>query len=224
MILSAEVVDELKHAPSSEGILTAIQRRWSPRAFGSRDVSDADLTRLFEAARWAPSAYNEQPWRFLVARRGTDTHRTIISSLIPFNRLWAPEAPVLILGVARKRFSHDQSENIYAPHDLGAATVLLTVEAAALGLVTHQMGGFDHEAARKALAIPDDYLMGTVIALGYQGEPALLANERMMAQETAPRTRRPLREFVLSAWDIPAPLGRSSELTQEIEATRYSGA
>ena len=207
MTWSAEAVDELKLAPAMEGVLPAIHRRWSPRAFDKRDVAAADLTRLFEAARWAPSSYNEQPWRFLVGHRGTATHQKIVSSLIPFNQLWAAKAPVLIFGTAKTHFTHDGSENIYAFYDLGAATALLTVQAAALGLATHQMGGFDHEAARHALEIPDDFLIGSVTALGYLGEPATLANERMIAQEVAPRTRRPLSEIVLSAWGEPARLG-----------------
>ena len=190
-----------------DGVLPSIHKRWSPRAFEGRDVPTGELMRLFEAARWAPSAYNEQPWRFLVGRRGTTTHREIVSSLIPFNQLWAPHAPVLILGVAKTRFSHDDSENRYAFYDLGAATALLTVQAAALGLATHQMGAFDYDAVRSALRVPDDYLLGTVIALGYLGEPSTLANEWIIAQELAPRTRKPLSEIVLSAWGEPARLG-----------------
>ena len=204
MTLSAEAVDELKLAPAMDGVLPAIHRRWSPRAFEDRDVATADLTRLFEAARWAPSSYNEQPWRFLVGSRGTTLHQKIVASLIPFNQMWATKAPVLILGTAKTHFSHDGSENIYAFYDLGAATALLTVQAAALGLVTHQMGGFDHEGLRKALDIPDDYFIGSVTALGYLGVPATLATERMIAQEVAPRTRRPLSEIVFSKWGDPA--------------------
>ncbi len=206
MSFSAVAVDQLKHAPAVEGILPAIHERWSPRAFQGRPVNPADLARLFEAARWAPSSYNEQPWRFLVGLRGSSTHQKITSALIPFNQSWAPKAPVLMLGVAKTRFSHDNSANDYAFYDLGAATALLVVQATALGLATHQMGAFDHAAARQALGIPEDYLIGSVTALGYLGEPALLPNERMIAQEVAPRTRKPLSEFVLSAWGQPARL------------------
>ena len=204
MTLSAEAVEELKIAPATEGVLPAIHRRWSPRAFDDRDVTVADLARLFEAARWAPSSYNEQPWRFVVGRRGTAIHQGMVSSLIPFNQLWASKAPVLILGTAKTHFTHDDSENIYAFYDLGAATALLTVQAAALGLVTHQMGGFDHEALRHALGVPDGYLIGSVTALGYLGAPATLASERMIAQEVAPRTRKSRSEIVFSKWGDPA--------------------
>ncbi len=206
MTLSVEPIEESKNASAMEGVLPAIYQRWSPRAFEDRDVDAADLARILEAARWAPSAYNDQPWRFLIGRRGSATHQKIVSLLIPFNQLWAPKAPVLLLGAARRRFSHDNSSNSYALYDLGAATALLTVQAAALGLVTHQMGGFDHAAARKAFEIPDDYLFGTVTALGYRGNPASLANERLIAQEQSPRTRRAIEEIVLSGWEASGPL------------------
>lgn len=207
MTWTAEAVDALKQAPAVKGILPAIHQRWSPRAFDDRDVGPADLARLFEAARWAPSAYNEQPWRFLVARRGSSTHGRIVSALIPFNQLWASNAPLLILSVAKSRFSHDNSVNDYALYDLGAATALLVVQAAEFGLVAHQMGAFDHAAVRETLGIPAEYLIGAVIALGYLGEPSRLPDEKLIAQETTPRTRKPLDAFVFSTWGHPAGLG-----------------
>ena len=188
-------------------VLTAVHQRWSPRAFASRDVSDHDLASLFEAARWAPSSYNEQPWRFLVGRRGSVTYQEIAASLIPFKQLWAPKAPVLVLGVAKSRFSHDNSANGYTLYDLGAATALLVLQAAAQGLVAHQMGAFDHDALRQALAIPDEFLLGTVTALGYAGDASTLPNERLLAQERAPRLRKPLDAFVFTTWNQPASLG-----------------
>jgi nitroreductase len=112
-----------------------------------------------------------------------------------------------MLGIAKATSAASGAPNIYALYDLGAATALLTIEAAALGLVTHQMGGFDRDAARKTFEIPEDYLLGSVIALGYQGEPEALGNERLRAQEVAPRQRKALREFVFSSWGSPAELG-----------------
>ncbi|MGD0733310.1 MAG: nitroreductase family protein, partial [Terracidiphilus sp.] len=123
------------------------------------------------------------------------------------NQLWAGSAPVLILGTAKNKFTHNGEPNRVALYDLGAATSYLTLQAAALGLATHQMAGFDPNATRKAFEIPDEYEIGAVIALGYQGEPAALANERMLAQEVAPRNRKPLQEIVFSTWNTPADLG-----------------
>jgi nitroreductase len=199
-------VEKLKLASTTEEVLPVILARWSPRAFSDREVSTADLRKIFEAARWAPSSSNEQPWRFIVGLRNTDTYRKIGSSLVEFNQAWALKAPVLILGAAKRHFGHNDSLNAYALYDLGAATGFVTLQATALGLSTHQMGGFDQAVARKSLEIPDEFDIGSVMALGYQGEPASLTNSRMLEQETSPRTRKPLAEFVLTAWGEPAKL------------------
>jgi nitroreductase len=126
---------------------------------------------------------------------------------MPINQLWATTAPVLILGVAKTKFSHNDSPNRVALYDLGAAASYLTLQAAALGISAHQMAGFDANAAHKAFAVPENYVIGAVIALGYQGEPETLPNEQFRAQEVAPRTRKSLKHFVFSAWDTPADLG-----------------
>ena len=207
MSVSIDEVNQVKHAPTVEGVLTLFHSRWSPRSFTDREVSRADLARVFEAARWAASSSNEQPWRFIVGVRNSPAYQKIFDTLVPFNQLWATSAPVLILGAAKTKFSHNNSPNRVALYDLGAATSYLTLQAAALGIATHQMAGFDENAARKAFEIPDDYLIGAVIALGYQGEPDRLPNDKIKAQETAPRTRKALDEFVFSAWDTPADLG-----------------
>ena len=207
MTLSAIEVDHLKQAPAVEGVLPAILHRWSPRSFADRNVSTADLKKLFEAARWAPSSYNEQPWRFLVGLRGSNTYKKIFDALMPFNQGWAGKAPVLILGAAKTKFSHNETPNGFAFYDLGAASAYFVLQAAALGLSTHQMAGYDQAAARAALGIPEDYTLGAVIALGYQGEPASLINGQLLTQEIAPRQRKPLSDFVLSAWGEPADLG-----------------
>jgi nitroreductase len=204
MSLSANEVNELKQASVLEGVTPIIRQRWSPRAFADRVVSPADLAKAFEAARWAPSSSNEQPWRFLVGLRNSDTHAKIVASLVGFNQAWAPKAPVLILGVANTKSSRSGNPNAYALYDLGAATAFLILQATALGLATHQMGGFDHDAARQALGIPEDYALGSVMALGYQGEPAVLPHAKLIETEIAPRARKPLGEVVFSAWDEPA--------------------
>jgi nitroreductase len=207
MTLSAIEVNTLKQAPAVEGVLPAVLHRWSPRSFADRDVSAEDLKKVFEAARWTASSYNEQPWRYLVGTRGSETYKKIFSTLIPFNQGWAGTAPVLILGVASTKFSHNGAANGYGLYDLGAASSYLTLQASELGLKTHQMAGFDQAAARKAFEIPEDYVLGSVIALGYQGEPAALGHEQMISMEVAPRERKELSEFVLSAWGEPAKLG-----------------
>jgi nitroreductase len=200
-------VNKLKQAPPVEGVLPVVLSRWSPRAFSVREVSAADLGKVFEAARWAASAYNEQPWRFLVGRQGSPTYKKIFSTLIGFNQSWAGSAPVLILGVASTKFTHNGTTNGWGVYDLGASASYLTLQAAALGILTHQMAGFDQEIARKVFEIPADYAFGSVIALGYQGEPSALKNEQLLAMEVEPRVRKPLQEFVLSAWDEAADLG-----------------
>jgi nitroreductase len=187
--------------------LPIFHQRWSPRSFSHREVAPADLAKIFEAARWAASSFNEQPWRFIVGTHNSLTHKKILDSMMPFNQAWAGHAPVLILGVTKTTFSHNSAPNRVALYDLGAAASYLTLQAAALGLSTHQMAGFDESSVRKNLEIPEDFAVGAVIALGYQGEPAALTNEQMLTQEVAPRQRKPLKDFVLSSWDSPADLG-----------------
>lgn len=206
MTLSINEVNHLKQAPAVAGVLPVFHGRWSPRSFSDREVTPADLAKVFEAARWAASSYNEQPWRFIVGRRNSATYEKILGSLIPFNQTWAVAAPVLILGTARTRFSHNDTPNRVALYDLGAASSYLTLQAAAIGIATHQMAGFDPDAARKALGIPEVYDIGAVIALGYQGEPAALPNDQLLAQEISPRQRKALSDFVFSSWDTPADL------------------
>jgi nitroreductase len=206
MTLSASEVSRLKQAPPVDGVLPIIHQRWSPRSFSTREVSSADLAKVFEAARWAASSYNEQPWRFLVGTRNSLTYKKILDSLMPINQSWAIHAPVLILGATKTTFSHNGTPNRVALYDLGAAASYLTLQAAALGLSTHQMAGFDTSVARQAFEIPEDYLLGAVIALGYQGEPATLTNEQMLDHEVAPRERKPLKDFVFSSWASPADL------------------
>ena len=207
MTLTAAEVEKLKHAPAVPGVLPVILERWSPRSFAERDVSAENLRILFEAARWAASSYNEQPWRFLVGRRGSGTHQKIFESLGDFNKAWAKTAPVLILGATRTTFSHNNSPNPVALYDLGAAAATICYQATALGLHSHQMAGFDRDVARKLFNIPEDFMTGAVMALGYQGEPSALELDSQREQETKPRTRKPVSEFVFSAWNQPADLG-----------------
>jgi|ERR1035441_8461739 nitroreductase len=206
MTQSAAEVNSLKHAPPVDKVLPIFLQRWSPRSFADREVSTADLETIFQAVRWTASSYNEQPWRFLIGKRNTDTHQKIFASLVEFNQKWARTAPILILGVSNTKFSHNGTPNGSALYDLGAAAAVLCLEAASLGIATHQMAGFDKEGVRKSLGVPEDFAVGAVIALGYQGEPTALSDPQMLSQETAPRQRKSLKEFVLEAWDQPLNL------------------
>jgi nitroreductase len=206
MSLSATELSNSKHAPAVDGVLPVFHERWSPRAFSPREVNRQDLRRVFEAARWAASSNNEQPWRYIVGLRGSQTHEKIFDSLVGFNQAWAGKAPVLILGLAKAKFGHNGSPNLFAFYDLGAASSYLTLQAAALGLTSHQMAGVDREKARSLFEIPADYEIGAAIALGYQDEPETLGSEELIKRELAPRHRKPLEEFVFSAWGEPLEL------------------
>ncbi|HTZ58199.1 MAG TPA: nitroreductase family protein [Acidobacteriaceae bacterium] len=201
--ISPEAVDKLKHAPGESGVQESIRRRWSPRAFADKEVSSDTLKSLFEAARWAASSSNEQPWRFLVGRRGDPTYKKIFDSLVEFNQMWAKSAPVLLLSVAKKTFTEKGNPNRVALHDTGAATANLSLQATASGLHTHSMAGFDSDRVRASFGIPSDYEIGAVTAIGYFGDPSTL-HERMQKSELAPRQRKPLEEFVFSDWEKPA--------------------
>jgi len=198
-----EELEKLKHAPAVPGVEGLFLRRWSPRAFADKDVSNDDLKKIFEAARWAASSYNEQPWRFFLGRRGDSTYQKIFDSLVEFNQGWAKSAPLLILSVGSNKFAQNGKPNQYSIHDTGAATAYLSLQATALGLHTHSMAGFDHAKARRAFNVSADYDIGAVTALGYLGDPNTL-HDQMREQETSPRQRKSLSEFVLADWDKPA--------------------
>jgi nitroreductase len=200
-----DAIEKLKHAPDLGGVQDLILRRWSPRAFADKDISAKELKTLFEAARWAFSSSNEQPWRFLVGRRGDGTYKKIFDALVEFNQSWAKSAPVLVLSVAKKTFTGKGSPNRHALHDTGAATANLALQATANGLHTHSMAGFDAEQVRASFAIPSDYEIGAVTAVGYFGDPAGLP-EHLHKIEVALRQRKPLEEFVFSDWEKPAQL------------------
>jgi nitroreductase len=200
---SPDIIEKLKHAPNVAGIQDLILRRWSPRAFADKEISATQLKTLFEAARWAASSSNEQPWRFLVGRRGDETYQKIFNALVEFNQSWAKSAPVLVLSVAKKTFSQKDTPNRHSLHDTGAATANLALQATADGLHTHSMAGFDQEQVRASFAIPSDYEIGAVTAIGYFGDPASLP-EHLHKMEVSPRQRKPLEEFVFSDWEKPA--------------------
>jgi nitroreductase len=171
-------------------------KRWSPCGFAARAVSRADLLSLLEAARWAASSYNEQPWRFIVAtQESAREFERLLSCLVEGNQDWAKSVPVLALGVVGLQFSHNQKPNRVAIHDLGLAVGNLTVEATARGLVVHQMGGILPEKARELYKIPEGFEAVTGIAVGYEADPKQLSEE-LRKRDLGPRTRKPLRDFV----------------------------
>jgi nitroreductase len=183
-----------------------IRHRWSPRAFSDKPVEPAVLASLFEAARWAPSSNNEQPWAYLVATKDNpEDFAKMVSVLVEFNADWAKNAPVLVLAASRLKFPNG-NPNRNAFYDTGAATALLSVEATARGLSVHQMAGFDPAKAKQVFEIPEDCEAIAAIAVGYPGHPSSLS-QKLQDREVAPRTRKPLSEFVMSGrWGHTSPI------------------
>ena len=183
-----------------------IRNRWSPRAFADNPVSAETLRALFEAARWAPSSNNEQPWAYLVATQDdAENFAKMLSVLVEFNAGWAKQAPVLALSVAHVKTQREGKPNRVALHDVGSASAQLTFEANARGLLVHQMAGFDAGKARQAFAIPADWEPVAAMAIGYPGDAASLS-EKLRERELAPRVRKPAREFVMTGtWGHTAP-------------------
>lgn len=182
-------------APAAHPIHPILAARWSPRAFATRDVSEPELASVLEAARWAASCYNDQPWHLVVTRRGSAGHAALFATLTPNNQAWAGAAPVLMLACARTHFAHNGQPNRHAWHDVGQASANMAAQAAALGLQLHQMQGFDPTGARTACRIPDGSEPVAAIALGAPGEPRSLP-EALAAREVAERRRHPLEAFV----------------------------
>jgi len=195
-----------KPAPSDFPVHELIRERWSPRAFADKPVPQDVLRSIFEAARWAPSSYNEQPWAYMVATKDDkENFEKMLSVLVDFNVQWAKSAPVLALAVAKLAFANNNAPNRNAQYDTGAATALLSVEATARGLGVHQMAGFDAEKARQAFGIPKGWEPIAALAIGYPGDPASLPAP-LKDREMTPRTRKPIGEFVMAGqWGHTAP-------------------
>ena len=194
-----------KPAPADRAIHPLLADRWSPYAFTNESVAASDLLALFEAARWAASSYNEQPWRFIAARREErDAFEKVLSCLVPFNQSWAGHAPVLALGLVRTRRPGDGSPNGAAEHDLGLAAASLTVEATHRRLSVHQMSGIVADRVRDVYALPDDVLPLTALAIGYAA-PLEDTPENLRGRQARPRERQPLPAFVFGErWGEPA--------------------
>jgi nitroreductase len=184
-----------------------LRKRWSPRAFSNRPVEREKLFSLLEAARWAPSSYNEQPWAFILATHEQPAeYARVLGCLIEFNQGWAKAAPVLLLGVAHLVFERNQQPNRHAAHDLGAAAVSLAVQATADGLFVHQMAGILPDKARAEFHIPEEWDAMTGLAIGYPGDANSLPEE-LRKRETSPRSRKALGSFVFTGnWATRSPI------------------
>ncbi|MBC7254886.1 MAG: nitroreductase family protein [Chloroflexi bacterium] len=187
-----------KVARADHPILDIIAKRWSPRSFAPREVEDTLLLSIFEAARWAPSSRNEQPWRFIVGRKGKDeTYPKLLACLVGANQRWAQAAPVLALAVAKRTHTASGRPNRWAWHDVGLSVATLLLQTVALGLYGHPMAGFDAARAVETFGIPEDFEPVLAIALGYLGDPEALPQD-LRAGETRPRERRPLAETIFT--------------------------
>lgn len=200
-----------KPAETETPIHELIGRRWSTRAFSDRPVEPSKIRSVLEAARWAASSRNEQPWAYLVAtREDARNFEDLLGLLVDSNRVWAQKAPVLILTLAHNLLEKDGTPNRLGLHDVGLATSNLVTQATALGLSTHQMGAFDVEAARTRFQVPAGWEPVSVIVLGYPGDANALP-EPYREREWAPRQRKPLEKFVFSGtWGHPASILNSS--------------
>lgn len=198
-----------KQAAAQYPLHELILRRWSPRAFADRSVEPATLVRLLEAARWAPSCYNEQPWRYIVAtNENAAEFARMLGCLMEGNQVWARHAPVLMISVAKLAFTHDHKPNRHAFHDVGAASAFLAFQATALGLFVHQMGGIHADKARETYAIPEGFEAVAGIALGYLGDPSTLP-DALRQRELAPSSRQPLEGMVFAGqWGERFPIAK----------------
>ncbi|MEO1767142.1 nitroreductase family protein [Thiobacter aerophilum] len=195
-----------KQAITSVPIHELLARRFSPRAFDpTRPVSPAAVAALLEAARWAPSCYGDQPWRFLVWNRSDDPQgwQAAFDCLAEGNQVWVKDVPVLLAALALPTFRHNGQPNRWAQYDTGAAAMSLALQAVALGLAAHQMGGFDAQRLKTTFGVPAEVMPMAMIAVGYQGDPARLSGE-LREREMAPRTRLSLGEIAFQGrWGTP---------------------
>jgi nitroreductase len=192
-----------KHATPDHDILDVIRERWSPRAFDpARGVARADLLRLFEAARWAPSSFNQQPWRFIVADRqhSPEAFERVFASLGARNQEWAASAPVLVVVALQLVLDKTGDANRHAWYDAGQAVAFLTLQATAIELSLRQMEGFDRNQVRAACGIPETHESAVVMAVGYAGDPDALTSERHRAQERQPRSRVAIAELAFEGF------------------------
>ena len=194
-----------KQAHPDAPVHPLIASRWSPYCYSTKSVSDEDLRAILEAARWAASSYNEQPWRYILARSSdAAAHEKLLSCLVEGNQAWAKFAPVLMIGVTMLTFVRNAKPNRAAQHDLGLAAGNICLEATARGLFVHQMIGIIPERVRELYALPADAEALTALAIGYLGD-GTEQPEALRERDRMPRTRKPLAEIVFEdTWQQPA--------------------
>jgi nitroreductase len=196
-----------KPANTDHPILDVIQRRWSPYAFADRPVEPEKIRSLLEAARWSASAFNEQPWRFILATKDQpETYAKALGCLVEANQGWAQQAPVLILTVTRTTFKRNDKPNRVHQHDLGLAVQNLITQATSMDLFIHQMAGVDLDKVRSEYNLPDGFEPQTAIAIGYGMDPADMPDDQREKKQ-APRSRSPFAEFVFGdTWGQASPI------------------
>ena len=199
--------DRTKPAPTEAPIHEILTHRWSPRAFDARPVEPEKLRALFEAARWASSSYNAQPWYFIVATKDDpENFKKVLGCFVDFNQTWAKSAPVVAISVAGMNFQHNGQPNRHSFHDVGQAAATMALQATALGLQVHQMAGILPDKARAEFHIPDAFEAVAGIALGYPGDPASLPDQ-LRERELSPRQRKPASSFVFTGeWGKASPI------------------
>jgi nitroreductase len=188
-----------KIVPTQYEIHPLLLQRWSARSFAKKTIQIETLHHLFEAASWAASSMNEQPWRFVFGSKDSELFSLMYSTLAGGNQVWAKDAQVLIAVIANTHFS-DGSMNLHAWHDVGAASTYLLLQAAELGILGHQMGGFKRDIAESLLNIPNHCSIVSIIALGYPDSHEVLP-EPFQSREITPRTRKPIHTFVFDSID-----------------------
>jgi nitroreductase len=189
----AKLPNPRDHRKPEHAIETIFIDRWSPRAMTGQPVAQTDLNRLFEAARWAPSTYNEQEWRFLYAHRDTPHWATFFNLLVEGNQIWCKDAGSLLVVLSHKVFERNGKPNPVHTFDAGSAFENLALQGAALGLVVHGMAGFSRDKARRDLKVPDDYDVEAMVAVGHPGDPDKLPPEVRAGE--VPSGRKPIAEI-----------------------------
>ena len=190
-------MNAIKHATTAYPVLDIIRKRWSPRSFSEKDISEHDMNTILEAATWSFSALNEQPWRFLVAHRGTERFNNLLDILYPGNKPWNKQAAALVLTFRKKTVGKDGQLNPNGLHDVGAANMLLSLQANSMGIYTHLMEGFDKAVAAELVTPSIEELEPVVlIALGYPADASRL-EEPYKSRELAPRKRKTLAEVII---------------------------